>query len=497
MRSLARAQIVALTLLAETGALIGQSNSAVADRAVSVAFQNADGATVQQGVSVAFQNSAYGSVGAGVTVFFQGQIYVSTNLAAASFTISGPVTYNGSGTLFNQASAPPGAYKITFAPVGGYRTPAPQTQTLATGGSIAFSGTYSPLPVLSLYPSALAFIYQQQISGPPSPQTLTVFSSGPTLNFTAQASVTGGTTWLGVTPANGSAGTSGTTLSVSINALGLAAGTYTGQVTISAPAAATSPLVVPVTLTVVTLCAPPQNFYTDATGTGGFGDAAVSNIQIGQCSTQASVQIQSSVTAWLGVVMKAPQTTAFAPDLSAGPAGIAATFGVVPPCSSNLFQCTSPGVAQWVVIATSPGMTEIDLEMTPTAASLTLADLILGTLSGGVASIATVVNVGNQLYAGVPDFKAAADCITSGPSLGNAVCITDSIIALSLNQQELQEAERILKAAGINVTVKALVNALLDSSVTAIQDIGTLSVMSYQTGLLGHTGVEIIDMQAQ
>src|ERR1035438_3610168 len=126
MRSLARAQIVALTLLAETGALIGQSNSAGADRAFSVAVQNADGATVQQGVSVAFQNSAYGSVGAGVTVFFQGQIYVSTNLAAASFTISGPVTYNGSGTLFNQASAPPGAYKITFAPVGGYRTPAPQ-----------------------------------------------------------------------------------------------------------------------------------------------------------------------------------------------------------------------------------------------------------------------------------------------------------------------------------------------------------------------------------
>jgi hypothetical protein len=494
MRSLARAQIVALTLLAETGALIGQSNSAVADRAVSVAFQNADGATVQQGVSVAFQNSAFGSVGAGVTVFFQGQIYVSTNLAAASFTISGPVTYNGSGTLFNQASAPPGAYKITFSPVSGYRTPAPQTQTLATGGSIAFSGTYSPLPVLSLYPSALAFIYQQQISGPPSPQTLTVFSSGPTLNFTAQASVTGGTTWLGVTPANGSAGTSGTTLSVSINPLGLAVGTYTGQVTISAPAAATSPLVAPVTLTVVTLCTPPQNFYTDATGTGGFGDAAVSNIQIGQCSTQASVQIQSSVAAWLGVVMKAPQTTAFAPDLSAGPAGVAATFGLVPPCSTNLVQCTSPGLAQWVVTATSSGLTEIDLAMTPSAACINLAGAILGS---GVTSIATVVNVGNELYAAAPDFKAAADCFAAGPSLGNAVCITDSMIALSLNQQELHEAERILKSAGINVTLKALVTDLLDASVTAIQEIGTLSVMYYQTGLLGHLAVEVIDLQAQ
>jgi hypothetical protein len=490
--------VACLALLVGTVDLFAQSDTAVADAGVSIAFQNSGGATVEGAVSVAFQNSGYGTVGNGVTVFFQGAIFVTTNLSAAAFTVSGPATYSGSGTLFNQATAPPGQYTISFAPVAGYKTPKQQTQTLSNGGNISFNGTYSPMPTLGVSPLTLTFAYQQGIAGPPSPQTVTVSSSGPALNFTAAASTTPpGGSWLAVSPTKGNTGTSSATLAVSFNPEGLAVGTYNGQITITSPGASTSPLTVPVTLTVVAQCTPPQNLYGDATGTGGFGDVVISNIQVGQCSTQASMQIQSSVAAWLGVTMNSPQTMAFAPDLNAGLAGVAATFSLVPPCSTNLVQCTSPGVANWIVVTTSSGMAEIDLGMTPVAAVVNLADLILSEASTVVASIPTVVNVGNQLYAAVPDFKAAADCYASPPSLSNAVCITDSMIALSLNEHELGEAARILASAGVNVTVKALVSAILDTPDKALLQIGTLSAMYYQTGLLGHFAVEVIDVQAQ
>lgn len=73
-----------------------------------------------------------------------GEISVTTNLAAATFTITGPETYNGSGTTFTQTNAPAGNYTISYAPVAGYLTPAGETQRLNGGASILFSGTYNP-----------------------------------------------------------------------------------------------------------------------------------------------------------------------------------------------------------------------------------------------------------------------------------------------------------------------------------------------------------------
>ncbi len=70
-------------------------------------------------------------------------INVATNLSAATFTITGPATYTGSGTSFIQANAPPGTYTITYGPVAGYKTPPSETQTLSVNGSILFVGTYA------------------------------------------------------------------------------------------------------------------------------------------------------------------------------------------------------------------------------------------------------------------------------------------------------------------------------------------------------------------
>jgi uncharacterized protein (TIGR03437 family) len=72
-----------------------------------------------------------------------GTIQAATNLSAATFTISGPATYSGSGTTWTQTNAPVGAYTITFGAVSGYTAPAAQTQILVAGGTISFTGTYT------------------------------------------------------------------------------------------------------------------------------------------------------------------------------------------------------------------------------------------------------------------------------------------------------------------------------------------------------------------
>jgi hypothetical protein len=71
-----------------------------------------------------------------------GTILVTTNLQAASFTVSGPAAFSGSGTSFSQYNASPGTYTITYAAVPGYSTPPSQSKMLTGGSTIAFTGNY-------------------------------------------------------------------------------------------------------------------------------------------------------------------------------------------------------------------------------------------------------------------------------------------------------------------------------------------------------------------
>lgn len=107
-----------------------------------------------------------------------------------------------------------------------------------------------PGPAIDLVPSSLAFTALQ--TGPPPPaQSFTVSNigtTGTTLSWTA----TWTEAWIAaVTPASGSLpqGAS-TSVSVSVDHAGLAAGTYTGSIVISDPEASNSPRSLPVTLKV-------------------------------------------------------------------------------------------------------------------------------------------------------------------------------------------------------------------------------------------------------
>lgn len=109
--------------------------------------------------------------------------------------------------------------------------------------SMVASSPASPTPILAVSPTQISFT--ATVGGAnPAPAALSIANTGGgTLAFTAAASPA----WLGVAPASGSAPATG---SVSASSAGLAVGSYSGQVTITAPGAANSPAVVPVSLTV-------------------------------------------------------------------------------------------------------------------------------------------------------------------------------------------------------------------------------------------------------
>jgi hypothetical protein len=76
-----------------------------------------------------------------------GVITITTNIAEASFTISGPGGYSksGSGTSWNANNVMGGSYTVTFMDVSGYTTPITQTRTVTPSSETYFNATYTPL----------------------------------------------------------------------------------------------------------------------------------------------------------------------------------------------------------------------------------------------------------------------------------------------------------------------------------------------------------------
>ena len=81
----------------------------------------------------------------GITPPQEGTIIVKTNLVNASFTITGPSTYQGTGTAYQIKDATIGEYIVTFNAVEGYITPLSIKKTLDPGGTITFDANYSKI----------------------------------------------------------------------------------------------------------------------------------------------------------------------------------------------------------------------------------------------------------------------------------------------------------------------------------------------------------------
>jgi uncharacterized protein (TIGR03437 family) len=121
---------------------------------------------------------------------------------------------------------------------------APRTGIITVSGQ-TFTAIQAPASsALNTTAGSLQFIYQ--IGGAaPAPQTITAYSSGSPLNFTATAS--SGGNWLFVSPSNG---VTSENLSVFVNPIGLVTGVYTGNVTVTANGSSNGSQTEAVTLTV-------------------------------------------------------------------------------------------------------------------------------------------------------------------------------------------------------------------------------------------------------
>jgi hypothetical protein len=72
-----------------------------------------------------------------------GTIQITNNLAQGSFSLAGPLSRSGHGWSLLLTNAPPGEYRVAFGDVPFHRTPAPQTNTLASSAMLRFVGNYT------------------------------------------------------------------------------------------------------------------------------------------------------------------------------------------------------------------------------------------------------------------------------------------------------------------------------------------------------------------
>lgn len=105
---------------------------------------------------------------------------------------------------------------------------------------------------LQVMPETLSFTVDQ--SSQIATKSLSVSSSGTSgIYWQSRASAQNGSSWLSLSPANG---TTPSNITVSVNAAGLAPGTYSGEIIVSGSQVLNSPQVVPVTLSVITTGVP-------------------------------------------------------------------------------------------------------------------------------------------------------------------------------------------------------------------------------------------------
>lgn len=172
-------------------------------------------------------------------------------------------------------------------------------------------------PTLATSPASLSFTYQSGGTAPAA-QSVSVTSSGSAITYNVSTSAT----WLSATPASGS--TPGS-VSVSVTPQSLAAGTYTGSVTLTSSGASNSPKTIPITLTVTsatlpTLSAAPSNLsFTYQTGGA---TPAAQPVNLTSSSGALSYTIASSA-AWL-VATPASGSTPGTLSVSVNPSGLSA-----------------------------------------------------------------------------------------------------------------------------------------------------------------------------
>jgi hypothetical protein len=197
---------------------------------------------------------ATGTTSATVSPSFQNLAITSTDGTQISFGVAVTYSTGGAGWLFVNTSTgvTPSNLSITASPanlgIGRYTATVTLTATSPTTvanspQTISVIMTVGTNATLTSSPGSLSF--SQNVNGAaPAAQTLSISSGSSAVNFSASATTSQGA-WLSVSPTSGITPAS---LTVSANGAGLGAGTYTGQIVLTAAGVAQTTVTVTLTI---------------------------------------------------------------------------------------------------------------------------------------------------------------------------------------------------------------------------------------------------------
>ncbi len=335
------------------------------------------------------------------TQVLSGELVQSSGSSNHSWTFSWTaptVTTNTTATLYGSAIDSYG---------GGTGTVVANTTVLAAVAN----------PKMNLAPTSLTFNYQIGGSNP-APQSVAVSSSTSTaINYTA----TTATTWLtttasGMTPGN---------LSIGANPSGLAAGTYTGSVSVASTGASNSPQSIPVTLNVTSAATKPALNLSPTSVTFNFqiGGSTPTAQKVATTSSTSTVIPYSASTSTAWLTATGSGSTPGSINLSVNPSGLAAGTYTGSVSVTGTGASNSP-VSLPVTLNVTTATTNPNINLTPSSLSFTYA---VGGSAPGSKTLSLASSTGSTL-----SYTAAASG-GSWLSLGSASGSTPGSVGVSVN----------------------------------------------------------------
>jgi len=247
---------------------------------------------VQNGVVPANQSIAISNAGTGTLSW-------SASPNAAWLRVNGSTSASGSnsGSLsisVNPAGLSPGTQSgmITIVASGAANTPQTVPVTLTI--------TPAPIPTIGFNPATLSFSAIQN-GATPTAQTVTITNAGTgTLTWSASSNAA----WLRVNGGTSATGTNSGTFSVTVLPSGLAPGSQTGAITISASGATNSPVNLPVTFTITAAPTPTIGLSStnlSFTGVQGGTNPAAQTVTVSNTGSGTLSWTAAESASWLSV----------------------------------------------------------------------------------------------------------------------------------------------------------------------------------------------------
>ena len=312
------------------------------------------------GTAPAAQTLNINGVSSTYTVAASGGTWLTVSPTSGGKSGTATVRVNTAGLAIGSYS---GSITVTAAGTTGSPKSVPVTLTVAAAA-----------PTLTVSPTSINFAYQ--ISGTlPSSRTLVL--RGVATTYTAVAA---GGAWLTVSPVSG--GTS-SSHRVSVNVTGLAAGTYTGSVSITAPGSNGSPKLVPVTLTVTPPPPPLTASPSPVSFTYQLGDPAPAPQSLAISAGTLTYTTAVTGATWL-TVAPASGTSPGSANLTVNTTGLAAgTY-------TGTVTITAPGAATRTLAV------PVTLTVTVPSLQIAPATLAFSYTAGGPTPVAQVFSVASS-----------------------------------------------------------------------------------------------------